>query len=180
VRLPLFTLFSTCSGFVLRISHNIDNKSLSRSRVHHVHHENNCVAAPLSTAVSAVLMSLRASIENSGRVREIPLPQYYTLTRDLRNACPLFAAATYSKLNQEMTKCYNGKSRERCYVWLPLIFACCLDQSGFWEPITSSDGGMVFGSYKPTTYPRSGGSFRRVVDAGWVSFQEATRSVSRF
>jgi hypothetical protein len=86
-------------------------------------------------------------------------------------------------LNQKSTQCYNRKrkSREGCYVAALDLSNTGLDQSGFFETIMSSNGGIVLGTYKPTVYPDQEGRFADlVVEAGWVSFTEVTRSVAPY
>jgi hypothetical protein len=137
----------------------------------------------LLTTVSAIPDEY-ASIHRELRKRKsIFEPQYYTLTRDLRECLsPLCGGFFIQALNQQKTKCYNRKqSREGCYVAALDLSSTGLDQSSFWETIISSDGGIVLGSYKPTAFPDQEGRFADlVVEAGWVSLQEATGSVSRF
>jgi hypothetical protein len=147
----------------------------------------------LSTAVAIATVpdesarSIHRELRKGSSKRDhIFKPQYYTLTRDLR-ACmfPLCGGYFIQALNQEKTECYDGKkSREGCYVAALDLSSTGLDQSQFFETITSSGGGAVLGSYKLTAYPDPEGRFADLADlaveGAWVSLVEATRSVSRF
>jgi hypothetical protein len=137
---------------------------------------------PAVSAVPDEYASTHRDLRGSRKKDHIFEPQYYTLTRDLRECLsPLCGGYFVQALNQKKTKCYNGeKSSEGCYVAALDLSPTGLDQSQFWEPITSNDGGIVLGSYKPTTYSNPEGLANLVVETGWVSFQVATRSVSRF
>jgi hypothetical protein len=136
------------------------------------------------TAVSAVPNEY-ASIHRELRRRKDHTcePQYYTLRRDSRECLspshPRCGGYFVQALNQKSTKCYNRKkSREGCYVAaLDLSNTTGLDPSGFSERIMSSDGGVVLGRYKPAAYPDLADL---VVEAGWVSFEEVTRSVAPY
>jgi hypothetical protein len=135
------------------------------------------------TAVSAVPNEYAIiHRELRGRKDHTFEPQYYTLRRDSRECLspsqPRCGGYFVQAVNHKSTKCYNRKnSREGCYVAALDLSNTGLDQSGFFERIVSSDGGVVFGSYKPTADPDLADL---VVEAGWVSFEEVTRSVAPY